>query len=141
MRIPFLPHWLSHRTLRSQTLGALLYSEERLHVKANKQATEIASLTNSIKQLSADVAELAKVSRRRELVVVAAHHFAEVFSNTGLAHDEGAHLNDKQMHALTELMRVTGYGKAADIWQSYHIPDDEDQDPFERNEDQALVTV
>ncbi|WP_340376628.1 hypothetical protein U5640_16920 [Streptomyces sp. SS7] len=121
MRIPFITNWLIGRQMRDLALTALVHSNSHLHEDMNA--------------LSGQVKELVATSRRRELVVVAAQHFADVFDDTGLAYDEGDRLNDRQMQALTEVLRAAGHHKGADAWQSYAVPDETDADPF-NNEDQ-----
>jgi hypothetical protein len=93
----------------SEVLAALVHSQVHLHEQVN---------------------ELVKLNKRRELLVVSAHHFASVFDDSHLAHDEQGRFSDRQMSALTGLLKAAGYGSAADIWLSYHIADDDDASPF-----------
>lgn len=117
MRIPIITKWLARRELEDSALAMVMNS----HVQ----------LQDDVKYLGDQVNELVVLNRRRERLVVAAQHFAQVFDDPGLAYDEGDRLNDQQMCALTAVLRSAGHGGAADTWESHQVPDNADDDEDE----------
>jgi hypothetical protein len=116
MRIPFITNWLIRREMQESALNLLMLSNCKLQ--------------DDMTALGGQVKELVAMSRRRERLVIAAQRFAQVFDDAGLAYDEGDRLNDRQMSALTALLRTAGHEVAADTWESHQVPDSEDEDPI-----------
>jgi hypothetical protein len=116
MRIPFITNWLIRREMQESALNLLMLSNCKLQ--------------DDMTALGSQVKELVAMNRRRERLLVAADRFAQVFDDAGLAYDEGDRLSDRQMDALTHLLRSAGHEVAADTWESHRVPDSEDMDPL-----------
>ncbi|MEV3860690.1 hypothetical protein AB0J38_41075 [Streptomyces sp. NPDC050095] len=82
------------------------------------------------RKVQEQVTELLALNRRRELLVVAAQDLAQTFDDSLLALHLAPGFSDHQIHVLTELFWAAGHREAADKWQKYAVPDDEDMDPF-----------
>ncbi|MYX26081.1 hypothetical protein GTY75_05255 [Streptomyces sp. SID8381] len=119
MRIPFFSNWIERRAVRDMALAELLHADTHMHEKVN---------------------ELLKLSRRRELLVVASQHLAEKLNDKEMAEELSEHFCLDQLSSVVNLLRAAGYHQAAQWWADSNSDylsaaadedEDEDQEPAE----------
>ncbi len=126
MRIPFLPRRRSARPA------------DTTHVQI-ETAEIVDELLSEVAKLNKQVAELGRVSRRRERVVIAAEELANALDDKWTASGISAHFTSMELDPLLSLLGATGHYEAADFWARYNDPQEEGL----TEEDQAenIVTV
>ncbi|QJS09117.1 hypothetical protein HKX69_05955 [Streptomyces argyrophyllae] len=126
MRIPLISTWIERRHERVEVLTLLADSNLLIH-----------------RQLD----ELLKLSRRRELLVVAAQTLAEKFNDKEMAEELSPSFCVDQLASVVDLLRAAGYPQAADWWAEANgdylnavADEDDDQDQAEADHDLYLET-
>ncbi|MEV5883069.1 hypothetical protein AB0L74_10180 [Streptomyces sp. NPDC052020] len=120
MRIPFISRLRAHRDLRDTALTVIAQSNSQLH--------------EDLKTLRGQVEELVKLNRRRELLVIAAHAFADRFDDEWLASELADRMSDADLETLLDLFHAAGRSEAIEMWKSHHTTD---QTGPESSEDQG----
>ncbi|MGW5773138.1 hypothetical protein ACWEVY_28800 [Streptomyces longwoodensis] len=120
MRIPFFSAWREDRKVRDFALTALVHSDTQAQEKLN---------------------ELLKLSRRRELLVVAARSLAEQFNDKDMAEELSPHFCVDQLDSVVGLLRAAGCHEAAQWWAEAngdYLMATGDQDEDQADADHAL---